>query len=145
MAHTSGHQFGGWEWRLLHDGQERARGHVHEGRIDLPHGLDVGTYQLLVAPERAYQCQSPGCEKLWVLAVQLYGVRSARNWGYGDFGDLLRLIDLAAEIGAGGIALNPIHALFDDRPEQISPYAPNSRLFINTLYIDVKRYRNFPA
>lgn len=147
-------QFGGWEWGLLQDDAERARGHVHEGRIDLPHDLPVGCYRLrvgdqesllLVAPERAWQCDGPGRERLWVLAVQLYGIRSGANWGIGDFGDLMRLIDLAAEIGAAGIALNPIHALFDDRPEQASPYAPNSRLFINPLYIDVSAIPEFPG
>ena len=35
-------------------------------------------------------------DRCWLLAVQLYGVRSARNWGIGDFTDLERLIELAA-------------------------------------------------
>ena len=31
------------------------------------------------------------------IAVSLYGVRSARNWGCGDFRDLLEVVDWAAE------------------------------------------------
>jgi 4-alpha-glucanotransferase len=76
-------------------------------------------------------------QRVWALAVQLYSVRSRRNWGHGDFTDLADLVALAAEIGAAGIGLNPLHALFLDRAEQASPYAPNSRLFLNPLYIDV--------
>jgi 4-alpha-glucanotransferase len=82
-------------------------------------------------------------DKVWVLAVQLYGVRSKRNWGHGDFTDLKNLIALAARVGAAGIGLNPLHALFDDRPEQASPYSPNSRLFLNTLYIDLEAVPEF--
>ena len=39
-------------------------------------------------PEPAYQGDGRKC---WVLAVQLYGVRSRRNWGHGDFSDLAEL------------------------------------------------------
>src|SRR5215470_463763 len=81
----------------------------------------------------------------WLLAVQLYGVRSATNWGHGDFTDLMALIRLASEIGAAGIGLNPLHALFPDRAEQASPYSPNSRLFLNPLYIDVTAIPEFPG
>ena len=77
-------------------------------------------------------------DRTWLIAVQLYGVRSARNWGMGDFTDLKSLIELASKLGADGIGLNPLHALFDDRPTDCSPYAPNSRLFLNALYIDVE-------
>ena len=40
---------------------------------------------LIVAPPRRSAAISIAC---WLLAVQLYGVRSARNWGMGDFTDL---------------------------------------------------------
>jgi 4-alpha-glucanotransferase len=107
-------------------------------------GIENHAALLLVAPERTFQGSDPEA-RTWVLAVQLYGVRSNRNWGHGDFTDLAKLIDLAAELGAGGIGLNPLHALFDDRPEQASPYAPSSRLFLNALYIDVEAIEEFPG
>jgi 4-alpha-glucanotransferase len=91
------------------------------------------------APHRAYQGEQA---RLWGLAVQLYGVRSRRNWGHGDFTDLLGLIALAADLGAAAIGLNPLHALFDG---QASPYSPNSRLFLNPLYIDVNAVSEFPG
>ncbi len=81
--------------------------------------------------------------RLWALAVQLYGVRSRRNWGHGDFTDLNRLVEVAAARGAAAIGLNPLHALFPDRPEQASPYGPNSRIFLNPLYIDVEAIPEF--
>src|SRR5206468_3444384 len=87
----------------------------------------------MVAPPKAFGGDFDRC---WLLAVQLYGVRSARNWGIGDFTDLERLIELASHLGADGVGLNPLHALFDDRPGDCSPYSPNSRLFLNALYVD---------
>jgi len=81
--------------------------------------------------------------RFWMLAVQLYGIRSGRNWGHGDFSDLLALIEWAARLGAAGIGLNPLHALFDDRPGEPSPYSPNSRLFLNPRYIDVEAVDDF--
>src|SRR5262245_47004179 len=61
-------------------------------------------------------------QRLWIIAVQLYSLRSARNWGHGDFSDLAALIDVAAQAGAAGIGLNPLHALFPERPQDASPY-----------------------
>src|SRR5437763_1631519 len=73
------------------------------------------------------------------------GILSARNWGIADFTALAHLIELAARLGAGGIGLKPLHALFDARPSDCSPYSPNSRLFLNALYVDVEQVPGFSA
>ena len=52
---------------------------------------------LIVSPPRAFGGDFDRC---WLLAIQLYGVRSARNWGIGDFTDLEGLIELAAGSGS---------------------------------------------
>ncbi len=101
---------------------------------------------LVVAPER---CWLPPClrrqpdGRVWGIAVQLYGVRSARNWGIGDFTDLAELARRAAALGVNAIGLNPLHALFPEAPERFAPYAPSSRLFLNPLYLDVERIDGF--
>jgi 4-alpha-glucanotransferase len=92
--------------------------------------------------QRAFQGDG---RRLWAIAVQLYALRSRRNWGHGDFTDLSQLIAIAAAHGASAIGLNPLHALFMDRAEQASPYAPNSRLYLNPLYIDVEVVEEFPG
>ncbi len=115
-----------------------------EFSVQLPQGEQRETATLLVAPERTYQGDAAAPPRLWGLAVQLYGVRSKRNWGHGDFTDLAFLIDLAADCGAAAVGLNPLHALFDDQPEDASPYSPNSRLFLNPLYIDLDAVPEFP-
>ncbi|HEX3441848.1 MAG TPA: 4-alpha-glucanotransferase [Pseudolabrys sp.] len=112
---------------------------VSGGRDHPPH-VDIAP--LLAGTRRAFQGDG---RRIWSLAVQLYAVRSHRNWGHGDFGDLLGLVRLAAASGAGGIGLNPLHALFPDRADQASPYAPNSRLYLNLLYIDVEAVLEFPG
>lgn len=83
--------------------------------------------------------------RLWAIAVQLYALRSRRNWGQGDFTDLSQLVAIAAAHGASAIGLNPLHALFLDRAEQASPYGPNSRLYLNPLYVDVEAVEEFPG
>ena len=83
--------------------------------------------------------------RVWGIAVQLYALRSRRNWGHGDFTDLKTLIAIAARAGAAAVGLNPLHALFPERASQSSPYAPNSRLFLNPLYIDVAAIDEFDA
>ena len=80
----------------------------------------------------------------WIVAAQLYSLRSQRNWGLGDFTDLAAVIEIAAEKGAAGVGLNPLHALFGERPVDASPYSPNSRLALNPLYIDVEAIPHFP-
>lgn len=143
-------------WRLrTANGGTVAEGTASGGLLCVPDAVPIGRYdlevdgaeaaRLLVAPPAAYQPEEPGAERVWILAVQLYGVRSHRNWGHGDFTDLRHLVRLAAKKGAAGVGLNPLHALFDDRPQHASPYAPNSRLFLNPLYIDPEAIPEFPG
>jgi len=89
-------------------------------------------------PERLAEGQ-----RIWGLSLQLYSLRSQRNWGCGDFGDLAALIDLVAQAGGDFIGLNPLHALFPDNPARISPYSPSHRAFLNVLYIDVAAIPEF--
>ena len=148
-------------WEISSDHTVIANG-TADSVIALPSDLPVGSYQLrvyflgdgspssedallLIAPGKAFQGGHDCPRRMWALGVQLYGVRSRRNWGHGDFTDLLRLIELTADLSASGIALNPIHALFDDRLELSSPYSPNSRIFLNPLYVDVEGLPEFPG
>jgi 4-alpha-glucanotransferase len=93
---------------------------------------------LIVVPERCYLPEHFSSGKpLWGISLQLYSLRSANNWGIGDFSDLKRFVRVAADLGAAVVGLNPLHAMFIDAPEDASPYSPASRLFLNVLYIDV--------
>jgi 4-alpha-glucanotransferase len=148
-------------WQIAGE-QTIAEGEGSAPSLALPPGLPTGLFRLrvtaptvagslseeaslIVCPERAHQGGASAPRRMWALAVQLYSVRSARNWGHGDFTDLLALVELAADLGASGVGLNPLHALFDDRPSEPSPYFPNSRLFLNPLYIDLDAVPEFPG
>ena len=143
-------------WQIMSGSKVIAQGEARNRKIIWPADLPQGSYRLnltdaasfaeevplIVAPAKAYGGDFDRC---WLIAVQLYGVRSGRNWGIGDFTDLAALLELAAQLGADGIGLNPLHALFDDHPADCSPYSPNSRLFLNALYIDVEKIPEFNA
>lgn len=96
-------------------------------------------FRVIVAPARCYVPESfHAGDRIWGLALQLYSLRSERNWGIGDFGDLSRVVDWAGNtLGAGVIGLNPLHALKNTKPYHISPYSPSSRLYLNEPYIDI--------
>jgi 4-alpha-glucanotransferase len=78
-------------------------------------------------------------ERVWGVTCQLYGLRSARNSGIGDFEDLAQLAELVANAGADFIGVNPLHALFYADAGRYSPYGPSSRRFLNPFYIAVDR------
>lgn len=120
-------------------------------RVVLPQSLPAG-YHGLHLPARAARCAllarparaflpaalEQGARR-WGLAVQVYALRSRRNWGMGDFTDLATLVRLCAAAGADLVGVNPLHARHLARPEEASPYAPSSRLALDPLYLDVER------
>jgi 4-alpha-glucanotransferase len=110
-----------------------------------------GTLRLILAPRCCYvppqfeETQRHGTPTgIWGFSSQLYGLRSARNWGVGDFGDLSALQEWAVQdLGADLIGLNPLHALRNTWPYHVSPYSPESRLYLNVVYLDVERIPEF--
>ena len=81
-------------WKIVAGLKVIAEGATHDRLIIWPADLPVGSYRLhltdassfteeaplIVAPPTAFDGDFDRC---WLLAVQLYGVRSARNWGIG--------------------------------------------------------------
>ena len=75
----------------------------------------------------------------WGLMTQLYSVRSRRSWGHGDLDDLAELARWSgAELGAGFVLVNPLHAPSPTVPVEPSPYLPVTRRFVSPLYIRVE-------
>lgn len=112
----------------------------HRLRID---GLD-GETLVICAPAQGWRptaLRDGG--RVWGPAVQLHALRSPRNWGIGDFGDLARLAEQVARLGADIIGLNPLHALFPHNPAHASPYSPSSRQHLHVLYLDVEALDDF--
>ncbi|MGH9672109.1 MAG: 4-alpha-glucanotransferase [Bryobacteraceae bacterium] len=118
----------------------------HEVRLRL--GLDRGAVtRLIICPDRAWIPPSLARgERRAGLAVSLYGVRSARTWGCGDFTALESVIEwLADRIGGSFVALNPLCAIHNRHPYNTSPYLPNNALYRNFIYLDLERIDDFAA
>jgi 4-alpha-glucanotransferase len=103
-----------------------------------PPAKDIATLS-----KSAYWPQFLVDQRAWGLSVQIYSLRSERNWGIGDFEDLARLAEIAATFGADFIGVSPLHALFMADPSRISPYSPSSRTLLNALLIAPDRVPGF--
>ena len=99
-------------------------------------------------PASAPRLRTPD-ERQWGFTVQLYSVRSKESWGHGDLHDLAELARWsAAELGAGFVLVNPLHAVEPLPPLSPSPYLPMTRLFTSPLYLrpeDILEYGALPA
>jgi (1->4)-alpha-D-glucan 1-alpha-D-glucosylmutase len=104
----------------------------------------LGEGLVAVAPERCYlpPAIADGA-RVWGTTVQLYGLRSSRNAGIGDFTDLRHCAEVWGERGAAIVGTNPLHALSLLEPGNASPYSPSSRLFLNPIYLDVEAIDDF--
>ncbi|HMF27125.1 MAG TPA: hypothetical protein VKE42_00045, partial [Candidatus Cybelea sp.] len=71
--------------QLCHPERSRSEQSKGEGRCYLPRNMRDG--------------------KIWALATQLYALRSARNWGIGDFTDLAQFAQIAGRAGARAVGL----------------------------------------
>ncbi|HYP67063.1 MAG TPA: 4-alpha-glucanotransferase [Thiobacillaceae bacterium] len=113
-------------------------------RLELSGEGETTGMPLIIYPDRGFQPEPlQKGKRVWGLSVQLYGVRSTRNWGMGDFTDLQHLVEWAARNGASAVGINPLHALFPNNPGHVSPYSPSSRQYLNVMYLDVEAVVEF--
>ena len=149
------------EWRLseteahrktLSDGRA-----IDERQIALPR-LAQGRHRLVVsdiacdltiAPSAAF-VPDAARRKRFGLSAQLYAQRRKggdRNadQGIGDFTTLGELAEAAGRAGAAMLGINPLHALFPENRERVSPYHPSDRRFLDPLSIDVFDGKGLPT
>lgn len=127
-----------FEWR------ERLPLGYHRFTLLSPDGAAPSVLTLIIVPGTCYTPPAlEGAGRVWGPAVQLYALRSGRNWGIGDFTDLRSAIEIAGRAGAGIVGVNPLHALFPHNPDHISPYSASSRAYLNALYLDVEAVPEF--
>ncbi len=131
-------------------------------RVPYPKGLREGRYRFrvtaefsqarlskdmhwLICPDVCYlPSDMANGARLAGVALAMYGIRSDKNWGIGDFSDLARVIDWAADdLGVDFVGLQPLHAIFNKSPFNTSPYLPSSRLYANYVYLDVPAIEDF--
>jgi 4-alpha-glucanotransferase len=146
-----------WTCRLETGGERSGRAELDGPALPLPAGLPLGYHRLaidapgapaeldlIVAPAACHLPAALGPDhRAWGLSCQLYGLKSARNLGIGDFTDLAALARAAGAAGAATLGVNPLHALFAAEPLHISPYSPSSRLWLDYRYIDVAAVPGF--
>ncbi|MDD2868718.1 4-alpha-glucanotransferase [Neomegalonema sp.] len=133
-------------WRILCESGEQRRG---EGAVR-PSGLPVGRHEILLEgagredrvwllvppPEGAPSVKAlTGRARLWGATGALYGLRSARDGGLGDFADLGRLAEILAEKGASFLGINPVHMLGSSDGGLFAPYSPSSRRAVNAAHV----------
>lgn len=109
--------------------------HIRIYRVLNPRLEVFAEARFIVCPARAKSFEGRAAG----VAVSLYGLRSSRDWGCGDFTDLHAAIDSFARAGCAFIALNPLHAIPNRQPYNTSPYLPQCSLYRNFLYLDVER------
>lgn len=90
---------------------------------------------VISAPKRCWRPERQSSDRQWGLFAPTYSLRSGRNWGAGDLGDLAELGRWTKARGGSCVATLPLLATFVDTPFEPSPYRPVSRMFWNEFYL----------
>lgn len=147
------------QWRIIPDHlatkeHKQAGGQVFEQKTlplrSLPfgyHSLRVAqgsheTHAMVIVAPKHIEGQA-GTNKRWGPFMPLYGIKSQRNFGIGDFTDLDRLIQWQAGYGGSMLGTLPIYANFLQKPFDPSPYSPITRLCFNEIYLDIEAVPEF--
>lgn len=115
----------------------------HVLRAQQDRSADVAEAHLVVTPDRL-PFPLPGRPPAWGFMTQLYSVRSKRSWAHGDLDDLAEMAAWSgADLGAGFVLVNPLHAPAPTTPMEPSPYLPVTRRFVSPLYLRVEAVPEF--
>jgi len=145
------HQMDWWVEPVLVDGAL-----VGEASFRVPADLPLGWHTvvaqsevasasmpIVVAPHHLEPATITG-PRQWGFMTQVYAMRSQTSWGLGDLHDLRTLASWSgAELGAGFVLINPLHAASPVAPMSPSPYLPVTRRFSNPMYLHVEDIPEF--
>jgi 4-alpha-glucanotransferase len=95
--------------------------------------------KIIIAPDTCYIPPALQTGRAWGLSVNLYALRSERNWGIGDFSDLGKIVKWTADMKGSFVGVSPLHAIPNTKPFGVSPYSPISRLYKNFIYLDPEK------
>lgn len=96
------------------------------------------TSKIIITPDACYIPPELRDRRTWGLSVNLFSIRSFRNWDIGDFTDLKKIVSWVADLKGNFVGINPLHAIPNTKPFGISPYSPISRLYKNFIYLDIE-------
>ncbi len=103
--------------------------------LEVGHSAIRETIRVIAAPTRAPSVpDQTQLTRIWGVNLALYGLRSSRNAGLGDYADLADMARIAGQIGADFTGTNPLHAM-GHSSKAFSPYSPSHRGFLNTGHI----------
>ena len=101
---------------------------------------EAGRFTLIAAPQHCHVVGDIAQgQKCFGIGTHLYALRSAQDWGIGDFSTLHDFMAEAARVGAAFAGINPLHLMFVQDRERASPYQPDDRHKIDPLYLDVAK------
>lgn len=151
----------GTQWELVLETGDRLTGGRSTGQALLPPlpaglhdlhltlGASTQSVLLIAAPEALPTLADRGLGRIWGVTGTIYGLRSGRNAGVGDYGDLGAMGDALAPSGAAFYGINPVHAPGWSERETISPYSPTHRGFLNPWHVAPDRmaelFRSCPS
>ena len=95
--------------------------------------------KVIIAPDVCYLPAELQEGKTWGLSINLYSIKSRRNWGIGDFGDLGEIVRWVADLKGGLVGINPLHLISNTKTFGTSPYSPISKLYKNFIYLCIEK------
>ena len=90
--------------------------------------------RVIVAPRRAHQ---PPPKRHWGVFLPLHALYRESSLGAGSYSDLAALAEWTQVQGGDTLATLPLLPTYLDKPIEVSPYSPISRLMWHEFYLDL--------